>query len=55
MYFEGKFNDEDNLDIFGQLVVNMTETAVPGASWGIAKAFRQRAQERKKQESTPDH
>lgn len=55
MYFEGKFNDEDNLDIFGQLVVNMTETAIPGASWGIAKAFRQRAQERKKQESTPDH
>lgn len=55
MYFEGKFTGKNNLAIFGQLVVNMTETAIPGASWGAAKASRQRVQTRKKQESAPDH
>ena len=55
MYFEGKFTGENDLAIFGQLVVNMTETAVPGASWGAAKASRKRAQAQKKQESTPGH
>ena len=55
MYFEGKFTAEDKLAIFGQLVVNMTETAIPGSSWGVTKASQQKAQVRKKPESAAEH
>lgn len=48
MYFEGKFTAEDKLAIFGQPVVNMTETAIPESSWGVTKASKQKAQARKK-------
>ena len=55
MYFEGKFTEEGRLAIFGQLVVNMTETAVLGSSWGATKSFQRQNQARQNRESPPDH
>ena len=37
MYFEGKFDEDGNLVIFGQLAVNIFETALSWLSWGHTK------------------
>jgi len=39
MYLDGKLDTQDNLSIFGQLTVDMDQTAVLRASWGLAKSF----------------
>lgn len=39
MYIDGKLDKEGNLSIFGQLTVDMDQTAVMRASWGLAKSL----------------
>ena len=39
MYLDGKLDKEGNLSIFGQLTVDMDQTAIMRTSWGLFKSL----------------